>query len=1699
MSKERQAEILEVPSGEGSDQALARRITQGRNTIERYVERLENAAQHLKMGPEAAEVFCSLAELRDGLIESNLAQAQAFYTKALEAFSLSRPANLGVRRIARARRDLEAVQASLERDLLNASERRSDGLKTELARSLLFLGNKPQEAQELLESMIVPAREVADSDSRTAAEELGGQKVAFSVERFFLMQDVLLARGDWDGYEASLREALSAQTQANAFSKLLEVRLFFFYRYIQPDEGQAELLFSHLSKKEDLDPELVEYELEIAERNANRDAIVETLSRALEAPACEKNAALYRFMLANTAHYQYEDLEHAAYVLKEGVKEEPGNVLLVEELLLLQEERGDKEALLAALTMSLDSLETPSAKAEALFRVASILRDELEQDEASLELLVEANLICPTHAATLRALELHYTQEEQWSDLAQLYEQELHDAKVKGNSEYSMEVRIERLSQLAELYEYKLGYHLKAFGSYQQLLSHKADDLAALKGAARMSASIGNWTELLQLYAKAENCTQDNREHVYLLERIADIAENYLNDDDTACTALEAIRVIEPQRQSAIASLARMYWRLERYEDLIKLNEDEVQLSSSNEYRATLLCQSAQLARTKLSNEVLAVQYYERARGFDPRSRKANEALALCYEEQGAWEKLLALLNEQIEMQGDPSLRCTRWHKMAEVFALHLEEQDKAIACYERCLKAKPSDGVAQAYLLAHYKSASDWASVIRILQIQAYDQRSEKPLWLALFGIGQCYQHRLAQESKACEYYEKALEQNPNQYLVFKTCWNLLKTMKSKQECKAFLLKFLPLSTDQTVRTDIYLALAEEELSHVHTDAGSMERASAALEKAEQSSGNLRIYGAILAAAYAQQGRWTQRLVLAAGEHQAQEEQMHALMGTISLSFPPELRERAHAILCDLPADDTARSLWASLSPAQRPDVHCVSSSLLSGASHDAQDLRRWVSIQKLLQGDTTDPTQDLLPDDRDESLSYRPDLELLAAYFETFEKWYKLLEVLTVQEENTRNEQERIQVILQRAWILTKIRKPEEALKSIQDACVACSYANPMRLSLYDYLKEQEDWDFLVEQIRQHLVHCEDAQLKSELWQKLADIFSTGLDKQDESLRCLDQAYRENPKDGALLKEIAQLASSIGEVAIARRALDDYLQFHTPSVEEQIKLAPKMFELHFVEDGGNKAEVLKYFENLSMQSAQAREILEVLAKCHALAGEAAKAAEIILRLMRVPFVEEDLELWLILCDLYAQKLGQAPKAEDLLWSLFARFPQRSEIFKKLDATYQSREERRIFVENIRNHINDGDAFKDKPELARQYLGFAAQILGSELGIWQEAQDLYSEAIAKEELPQPELVKNRAYARCRIPGEARSAYEEFCELLVANPFDEDILRAAIDICRRNEAIDRERILQQIAKTFIPERGIHLENQPVRPKVEINRPIPQNVLRAHLTHPRLLGVQELLHEALPILDSLFKEQLPKRALLGGYRARSVEIQSLFNSAATALNLGTVKVYLAHDSSPVPMVFDDPNAFWLPTDHWESASVAEQRHWAGYASGLLWTSLCHVVHYDMKELWHTLDAAYFLSTGKCIEQKNALSLDFAERIKSPWLRRERKEISRMIDEIGHEHVGLGDAKFWKDAIFGTADRAALLFSGDLASSFAASLAAQAWDKTRNDQQTLALRLEQSPRLQDLIRFALSEDYLQLRYHAGLAARPSEITG
>src|SRR5690606_31940686 len=266
----RQAEIVKQPEEQTRKALKSKRAHMGRQTVARFIDRLLVSAARLRQGPEAAELYCAAAEMYEGTTDDKPHKATELYGKALEAFALSRPAHLGLRRLARKNGDARSTIAALQREVANATGRRSRALRMELARALVYLADKPGEALAILEELeteraaaVAEQREAAPADVIAAIDsveddgnttdvkaplpegsgdeayaETGHHAAWMGLDAFFVWEECLWATQQWKRYEELLREALAQQHATDGTTQMIERRLLHLYQFIMPDRRQ---------------------------------------------------------------------------------------------------------------------------------------------------------------------------------------------------------------------------------------------------------------------------------------------------------------------------------------------------------------------------------------------------------------------------------------------------------------------------------------------------------------------------------------------------------------------------------------------------------------------------------------------------------------------------------------------------------------------------------------------------------------------------------------------------------------------------------------------------------------------------------------------------------------------------------------------------------------------------------------------------------------------------------------------------------------------------------------------------------------------------------------------------------------------------------------------------------------------------------------------------------------------------------------------------------------------------------------------------------------------------------------------------------------------------------------------------------------------------------------------------------------------
>ncbi len=183
-----------------------------------------------------------------------------------------------------------------------------------------------------------------------------------------------------------------------------------------------------------------------------------------------------------------------------------------------------------------------------------------EQAPSYFRQAIEAD---PTNLAAIGNLERLAKNASDWDDLLEMLK-----LKVAALTE-DEEVREARLA-VAEVYELRLERVDDAIQEYTQILSIAPAELRALKGLERLHAQRENWQDLFNVLEREYDLVSTDKERVSILSRLASMLEEEFVKPELAAERLEQVLQIDPNNESALRGLERLYRNLQRWDALIR-------------------------------------------------------------------------------------------------------------------------------------------------------------------------------------------------------------------------------------------------------------------------------------------------------------------------------------------------------------------------------------------------------------------------------------------------------------------------------------------------------------------------------------------------------------------------------------------------------------------------------------------------------------------------------------------------------------------------------------------------------------------------------------------------------------------------------------------------------------------------------------------------------------------------------------------------------------------------------------------------------------------------------------------------------------------------------------------------------------------------------------------------------------------------
>lgn len=1607
----------------------AEEIAQRRDVLEAFRMSAAHDAGALSHEPatRALEGFCA------ALADEALGQVDRAHV-ALERFGApDAVAEASLRwRLANHDEDVAAAGAALEKlfDVTDGAFRALVGLQ-----SALMAWRDGAPAAQVLKAV---------QDATEGVEDALGGFSAVTAAR--LATDVLLEAGRseqaLEALEALLEHPRVARAERSAISAIYAVWASVFGQR----EKAVELLMRQSQKgmlHDDVERTLVHllYELD---RRADVFEVLARTTLARQRPELASSLA---------EHVREHDPEAAWETLRRAMRDFPEDDALVEfAAKLLVETRSFDDDFIDVLNRRLETPLTDARRVWTLCHLGRLYEERAEMEHAAAEVYREALTIAPGHQSATRALGRLFSRMGQWQALGELYEQEI--SVARGT------ISLWRLHfQAGEVFEHRVKNPKKALEHYRAVLGLKPSFLPALKGAARILESHQKWMALADLFLASVPQAPTRRQKLYLLDKVAEVAESHLENLDVAIGAWEEVLHLEPEHPTAYASLGRLYSRAQRWSELIRLNERELALIEDAEEAASMWVRNAEIAGAKLGDKVLSERCYRQALMLVPDFVPALEGLGRMLVRHERFGELIAMTERQIQASADENETWRRLGAIAELLEARSGQEAEAIELYERMHAMRPQDLHIGESLAVLYRRASRWRDLCDLLgQVVELVEPSERAAVHA--EIGHVLEWRLEDPAHAFEHYALSLEFAPEQMHVLE---GVARTWVASKVDPAVLADDLEdlsgRAREATCRSAYFLLVSR---LRERSD-GSPER-----------SVTFRLHGD----AEMFENNAVVRLARAlGGQRKALREQR-----MLKPLTPAERIQDANLAAPDAATRKALIEVLAEMPADERRWVHaCLPTSLVRGyvtAEDSAWDRLRG-DMARVLDGDEPDfaPTsaghfrlravEARLAGDVEQAISLT-ERELASVHS-------RELGILRCVELSRATQDDQ--------WL---VRATELAYPQDGDPIADGAVFERLRHALEE-AQLHERMRFVLEVHVAHPAHS--TARRAELYEQLGHLTAERFSDFDAAA----MAY----ESSVLLVESREVRQALVETHERRGDLDSACEAQRKHFELTLNSDVGLDERHVsglalagLYKATDQAEAaIHLLEGLLHPAAETelfRKVQRELAHLHSEFGDLTRAAQILELLIARKPSQDDAPDWRRLVRLRREDFGDVVSAYGLQWKLVRALPGSPEDIEELF-------ELAVELDQVHDCCQLLVAFARelKDERVRWTLiGRAAEALDEELHASDEAAKLYRELVEVTDGEQNLHYRRRlGFCLSRSVGREVESIRHFHALAQAEPFEMSNYQGLADLYERLQAYDRARLSRQML------RALHV---PVAADDVRIKTVPSRAFESADVHHLLLpvslrdGVWEVLQSAMPLAEKLWPDTLPQKKALDGEKVRDVRTLQILEQAFSMFGAKRVRA-VASDSGPVvPFVFDD-GTIWFNQDVLASAPEGQVRFLAGFAAALAYSGMPSLVAFDGRHVWHLIEGVKYRQTGEGFTDRiDVQSQEYADSVGGPFHTVARRRVQQALE---HSRP-LADAhcEAWPLELQRFACRVGLVACGEVESAIGAMLRIDGWVEPLSEDASQR-RMRRSKEIEELVRFAFSDAYLEARYRLGLGGRPT----
>jgi tetratricopeptide (TPR) repeat protein len=552
------------------------------------------------------------------------------------------------------------------------------------------------------------------------------------------------------------------------------------------------------------DPLLVSAVRKFAEKEGCWDELLEALAAEAELQGSEAGPSYLRMSKVYQKLGRQEDALASLLAAQRANSNEP---LVLAELAGIYEQAGRYEELAAALLAWSESVTDEGERIALNLRLAALYEEKLRRDEDAIIRYRAVLGRSPHHSAALAGLGKLCFRLKRWDELVAVF-----DAEVAGADDPKL--KVVRMYKAAEVLEERLERVAEAVQRYQQCLQIAPGYLPAQKALARLYERQNRYADLAAMYEQDLQQTSDREHIVSTLAKIASIYEERLNDLDQAIHCMRRILDLTPDHLPTLRNLARLHERAGQWLEVIRMHEAEASRVGDTKQVLSLHHRNAEILEEQLKDRGGAIQAYERLLALSPSYLPALRALGRLYAQDERWQDLIEMYRAEAEISSSTEQAASLIQKVGELYEQKLKNENEAIASYQEVLTLAPSHFPALRALAQIYRTQGSWESLIEVLRSEAANRIDPVERANALYQAASIWEDALDNRALAIEGYQEVLRLNPSHAAALGALERLHEAADHLSELVAVLHR-----VTQNAQVPSARAAAQLKLAHLYFD----------------------------------------------------------------------------------------------------------------------------------------------------------------------------------------------------------------------------------------------------------------------------------------------------------------------------------------------------------------------------------------------------------------------------------------------------------------------------------------------------------------------------------------------------------------------------------------------------------------------------------------------------------------------------------------------------------------------------------------------------------------------------------------------------------------------------------------------------------------------------------------------------------------